>query len=136
MLGPKRFAIYLLCFLYSLCRLGILGTKEYRKPEWVTQMEEMQEALKGKTCVYRLNTLDCMPSDIECTFSRDRLDDCALRSESFQKDNSTVISEFSSMRTLMNIDDDAKLPFDEDKTSSKEYFFIENILGFYRNSLR
>lgn len=25
----------------------IVGTKEYRKPEWVTQMEEMQAALKG-----------------------------------------------------------------------------------------
>lgn len=27
---------------------GILGTKEYRKPEWVVQMEEMQELDKGK----------------------------------------------------------------------------------------
>lgn len=25
----------------------IVGTKEYRKPEWVTHMEEMQAALKG-----------------------------------------------------------------------------------------
>lgn len=28
--------------------LEIVGTKDYRKPEWVSQMEEMQEALKGK----------------------------------------------------------------------------------------
>lgn len=28
--------------------LGIVGTKDYRKPEWVTHMEEMQKALKGK----------------------------------------------------------------------------------------
>ncbi|XP_023246865.1 titin-like [Copidosoma floridanum] len=27
---------------------GIIGTKQYRKPEWVTQMEEMQEALRGQ----------------------------------------------------------------------------------------
>lgn len=27
---------------------GIVGTKDYRKPEWVTHMEELQEALKGK----------------------------------------------------------------------------------------
>lgn len=27
---------------------GIVGTKEYRKPEWVTHMEELQAALKGK----------------------------------------------------------------------------------------
>lgn len=27
--------------------LGIVGTKEYRKPEWVTHMEELQAALKG-----------------------------------------------------------------------------------------
>lgn len=26
----------------------IVGTKDYRKPEWVTHMEQMQEALKGK----------------------------------------------------------------------------------------
>lgn len=26
----------------------IVGTKDYRKPEWVSHMEEMQEALKGK----------------------------------------------------------------------------------------
>lgn len=25
----------------------IVGTKDYRKPEWVSHMEEMQEALKG-----------------------------------------------------------------------------------------
>lgn len=28
--------------------LEIIGTKEYRQPEWVTHMEEMREALKGK----------------------------------------------------------------------------------------
>jgi hypothetical protein len=28
--------------------LGIVGTKEYRKPEWVSHMEDMQEKLKGK----------------------------------------------------------------------------------------
>lgn len=26
----------------------IVGTKDYRKPEWVAHMEEMQEALKGR----------------------------------------------------------------------------------------
>lgn len=31
----------------------------------------------------------------------------------------------------MNIDDNTRLLFDEDKTSSKGYFFIEKI--FYRN---
>lgn len=30
-----------------------MGTKDYRKPEWVTHMEEMQEALKGKK--FRIN---------------------------------------------------------------------------------
>jgi hypothetical protein len=28
--------------------LEIVGTKDYRKPEWVSQMEEMKEALEGK----------------------------------------------------------------------------------------
>ncbi|XP_011704408.1 PREDICTED: titin [Wasmannia auropunctata] len=32
---------------------GILGTKEYRKPEWVTQMEEMQEALRATQAIPR-----------------------------------------------------------------------------------
>lgn len=31
--------------------LEIIGTKEYRKPEWVTHMEEMREALKGNYLV-------------------------------------------------------------------------------------
>lgn len=26
-----------------------MGTKEYKKPEWVTHMEELQAALKGKS---------------------------------------------------------------------------------------
>lgn len=34
-----------MCQLFFL--IGIMGTKEYRQPEWVTQMEEMREALKG-----------------------------------------------------------------------------------------
>lgn len=29
-----------------------MGTKDYRKPEWVTHMEEMQKALKGMYSVY------------------------------------------------------------------------------------
>lgn len=35
--------------------LGIKGTKAYRKPSWVTQMEELREQLKGKCNV---NSLD------------------------------------------------------------------------------
>jgi hypothetical protein len=34
--------------MQSLDILEIIGTKDYREPEWVTQMEEMQEALRGK----------------------------------------------------------------------------------------
>lgn len=40
-LSNKMVVICILC-------LGIIGTKEYRKPEWVTHMEELQAALKGK----------------------------------------------------------------------------------------
>lgn len=35
--------------IFSLLLLEIVGTKDYREPEWVTQMEEMQEALKGES---------------------------------------------------------------------------------------
>lgn len=34
----------------------ILGTKEYRKPEWVTHMEELQAALKGT--MHKINKID------------------------------------------------------------------------------
>lgn len=84
-------------------------------------MEEMQEALKGKNRVHRLD--DRMPSDAECSFSNDSLDDRALRDESSQRDSSTVISEFSSTKTLMNIDDDARLPLDEeDEIAPNKHF--------------
>lgn len=99
--------------------LGILGTKEYRKPSWVTQMEEMQEALKGKS---ESDGIDCMLSEPECSFSTDSLDDRAIRDESSQRDSSTMISEFSSTRTLMNIDDEGKRCFDEEDTSPKGFF--------------
>lgn len=35
---------------------GIMGTKEYRKPEWVTQMEELKEQLRGNDVA-----MSCMP---------------------------------------------------------------------------
>ncbi|XP_070163152.1 uncharacterized protein [Polyergus mexicanus] len=71
-----------------------------------------------------------MPSDTECSFSSDSLDDHALRDESSQRDSSTVISEFSSTKTLMNIGDDIRLPFDEDEVASKEF-----LLRRYSDSL-
>lgn len=93
-------------------------------------MEKMQEALKGKNCVHHMNVIDCMPSDTECSFSSESLDDRALRDESSQRDSSTVISEFSSTKTLMNIGDDIKLSFDEDEVASKEF-----LLRRYSDSL-
>lgn len=50
---------------FSLCSffiLGIVGTKDYRKPEWVTHMEELQEALQGKNNVVNL---ECMSKSSE-----------------------------------------------------------------------
>lgn len=44
----------------SLYHAGIIGTKEYRKPEWVTQMEEMQEALRGKNNFNKINKSTCV----------------------------------------------------------------------------
>lgn len=93
-------------------------------------MEKMQEALKGKNCAHHTNVIDCMPSDTECSFSSESLDDRALREESSQRDSSTVISEFSSTKTLMNIGDDIRLPFDEDEVASKEF-----LLRRYSDSL-
>lgn len=63
---------------------GILGTKEYRKPEWVTQMEELKAALKGNepstndvsgpVC---LSIASMSPDPSEHEMSADSLDACS-----------------------------------------------------------
>ena len=83
-------------------------------------MEEMQEALKGKS--RQSQAIDCMLSEAECSFSTDSLDDRAIRDESSQRDSSTMISEFSSTRTLMNIDDEGKRCSEEEDSSPKGFF--------------
>lgn len=47
--------------------IGIKGTKAYRKPSWVTQMEELREQLKGKCNVDSL--------DACCVYSPEPRDD-------------------------------------------------------------
>lgn len=83
-------------------------------------MEEMQEALRGKS--RQSEAIDCMLSEAECTFSTDSLDDRAIREEGSQRDSSTMISEFSSTRTLMNIDDEGKRCFEEEDPHQKGFF--------------
>lgn len=41
--------------MFILNLTEIVGTKDYRQPEWVTQMEEMREALKGNICNFELS---------------------------------------------------------------------------------
>ena len=61
---------------------GILGTKEYRKPEWVTQMEELKDALKGNQSSSSLCDPVCLstrpasmsPEQSEIELSADSLD--------------------------------------------------------------
>lgn len=43
--------------MYSLSGM-IIGTKDYRKPEWVTHMEELQSQLKGKERTLSLDSLE------------------------------------------------------------------------------
>lgn len=45
-----------LCVIFMYFLAGIMGTKEYRKPEWVTQMEELKEQLRGNNVA-----MSCMP---------------------------------------------------------------------------
>jgi len=71
-----------------------------------------------------------MPNDTDCSYSSDSLDDRALKDESSQKDSSTVISEFSSTRTLMNIGDDLKSSFDEDETASEKHLLSRRYSDF------
>lgn len=82
-------------------------------------MEEMQEALRGKVDSTRCSRAS-MLGVRGCNFSTDSLDDQALREE--HRDSSTLISEFSSTKTLMNIDDDIKKTFDEITENSRSYF--------------
>lgn len=83
--------------------LGILGTKEYRKPEWVTQMEEMQEALKGKNQekMHQLDLSNCMLNEAEYSFSIDSLNDHSTKKTYLpKKDRSTSINESTLMKTI------------------------------------
>lgn len=65
-------------------------------------MEEMQEALRGKDEF----SDSCVLSVSACTFSNDSLDEHFTGDDgSSQRDSSTIVSEFSSTKTLMNIDD-------------------------------
>lgn len=61
--------LYLLLCLneFYLRYLGIKGTKAYRKPSWVTQMEELREQLQGK---YNMDSLDAC-----CEYSPSTHDD-------------------------------------------------------------
>jgi len=51
---PTSSSCLYVIFIYFLA--GIMGTKEYRKPEWVTQMEELKEQLRGNNVA-----MSCMP---------------------------------------------------------------------------
>lgn len=75
-------------------------------------MEEMQEALRGKREFSKSSVL----SVSACTFSNDSLDE--HDGSSSQRDSSTIVSEFSSTKTLMNIDDSS--------TSVREFFLNQN----------
>lgn len=73
--------------------VGIIGTKEYRKPEWVTHMEELQAALKGKdssVVVANNSSLMCATSSM----SVDSLEESNRKycSEELGKSSSTSLS--------------------------------------------
>ena len=71
-------------------------------------MEEMQEALRGKH-----EFIDsCVLSVSACAFSNDSLDE--------QRDSSTIVSEFSSTKTLMNIEDSSS------HSSMREFYLHRN----------
>lgn len=103
-------------------------------------MEEMQEALRGKDHVdSRVSMMSVRGYD----FSTDSLDDQALREDalSSNRDSSTIISEFSSTKTLMNIDEDSKRIFEDitDSTKALKSFYLtqqstENLIDQQKES--
>nr|CAD7423862.1 unnamed protein product [Timema monikensis] len=67
---------------------GILGTKEYRKPEWVTHMEELQDQLRGNTTFPCVSP--CMPRHgSSSNMSVDSLDTCRLQAPSQRRRRNT-----------------------------------------------
>ncbi|CAG2053837.1 unnamed protein product [Timema podura] len=67
---------------------GILGTKEYRKPEWVTHMEELQDQLRGNTTFPCVSP--CMPRHgSSSNMSVDSLDTCRLQAPSRRRRRNT-----------------------------------------------
>lgn len=86
-------------------------------------MEEMQEALRGKND--KKNSLyPSMLSMHGYDFSTDSLDDQEFYGDgsSSRRDSSTIVSEFSSTKTLMNIDEDIEKPIEENVTKPKSFF--------------
>lgn len=63
-----------------MCASGILGTKEYRKPEWVTHMEEMQEKLRGK---HNTSDVDCMSNNVCNVVDASSHSSCVLNKSEF-----------------------------------------------------
>lgn len=52
-----------------------MGTKEYRKPEWVTHMEELQAALKGKSsqvCVSHAYSFEMSTDSLETSIPKNK----------------------------------------------------------------
>lgn len=103
-------------------------------------MEEMQEALRGKD---RVDSRGSMLSVRGYDFSTDSLDDQALREDalSSHRDSSTIISEFSSTKTLMNIEEDSKKIFEDivESPKSLKSFFLsrksaENLIDHEKES--
>lgn len=83
--------------------LGIIGTKEYRKPEWVTHMEELQAALKGN----ELNRIHCLSHGSSFDMSVDSLDAPSLSSYSKRSGRhcASKSCEALSLKSSLPIDD-------------------------------
>ena len=90
-------------------------------------MEEMQEALRGKH-----ELLDsCVLSVHACAFSSDSLDEHTVGDEaSSPRDSSTIVSEFSSTKTLMNMEDSSA------RSSIREFYLPRKYSSEFQEEMK
>ena len=103
--------------------IGIVGTKEYRKPEWVTQMEEMQEALRGKNDKHQNNSSSCvrMPA-----FLSDYSNNVIIH----QTKETLFDSSITMIQTVMNLEDTFNMKTDVDIQQTSE---IQKLFNAFEN---
>lgn len=105
--------------LINFLDAGIIGTKEYRKPEWVTHMEELSEALKGKH-KQKNNTSTCM--SLMHVVVNDESVSSNYSIDSLEKSAASLISDrFSTAALILKTQTNQSKEIDDDVEDFENY---------------